>query len=302
MEIPVFCYHNAIADSLERDLAFLASNGYQTLVASEIVDILVGAAEPPDKPVGLTFDDGLPSVQTVGLPLLEKFDARATVFVITGLTPEGSIGAGSETEAGVAASPVLGWDDLASLRDGGRFEVGSHGHRHNPVHVVAQDGEPVRLDDYARIYDVPVPYGPTCDAAAIRAVDGSPGRPAKPLFEAETVLVDGEVAPAVDLIRADLRASRELLRERLSVQRPHLCLPYGRGNEGMPEWAREAGFESIFWSRRPDREENAPGDDPYRIVRRKHDYVRRLPGRGRRSVVDLVLSKVTRRLTANPWE
>jgi peptidoglycan/xylan/chitin deacetylase (PgdA/CDA1 family) len=295
MEIPIFCYHNALADSLEKDLSFLASNGYRTLVASEIVDILAGIVEPPPKPVGLTFDDGLPSVRATGLPLLERYDARATVFVITGLTPEGHV-----TRDPLA--DVLGWDDLGALRDSGRFEIGSHGHRHNPVHVAAEAGAPVRLADYARIYDVPVPYGPRCDTVAIRAVDGTPEYPSSPLFDAETVLVDGAEAPARGLILDDLRASRALLAERLGVDRPHLCLPYGRGVEQMPALAREAGFESIFWSRREEREINAVGDDPFHIVRRKHDFVRRLPGSGRRSLAGLFVAKATRRLFSNPWE
>ena len=69
MHIPVFCYHNAIAEGLEVDLAFLADNGYQTLLAGELVDVLTGATPAPGKPVALTFDDGLLSLLTVGLPL-----------------------------------------------------------------------------------------------------------------------------------------------------------------------------------------------------------------------------------------
>jgi hypothetical protein len=98
-----------------------------------------------------------------------------------------------------------------------------------------------------------------------------------------------------------MRASRDALRERLGIERLHLCLPYGAGTEAIPGLAREAGIESVFWSRRPDRRRNEPGDDPYRIVRRKHDFVRRLPGRGRRSLLDLGLAKAVRRLRGDPW-
>ena len=34
MEILVFCYHNALAGGLEKDLAFLAANGYRTLLGN----------------------------------------------------------------------------------------------------------------------------------------------------------------------------------------------------------------------------------------------------------------------------
>jgi hypothetical protein len=79
-------------------------------------------------------------------------------------------------------------------------------------------------------------------------------------------------------------------------------LPYGAGTEAMPELAGCAGFESIFWSRRDDRDANRVGDDPFRIVRSKHDLVRRLPGKGRRSRLDVLATKVKRRVASDPWE
>ncbi|MGD8331334.1 MAG: polysaccharide deacetylase family protein [Acidobacteriota bacterium] len=322
MQIPVFCYHNAIVPGLERDLAFLADNGYRTLLASELVDVLTGAAPPLDNAVALTFDDGLLSLISVGLPLLERYDARATVFAITGLVPEGRTlpeGAGDEYR-------LMGWDDLRALSDSGRVEIGSHGHRHNPVHVpegarsgggaddrgrspvTANVGPPstraavVNVAEYARLYDVPLPYTSACDAETIRAADGTPTHASLPLFAAETLLLDGRPTSAREATLVDLHASRAALGDRLGIERAHLCLPYGAGNEAIPELAHEAGFESIFWTRRADREANHPGDDPFRIVRRKHDFVRRLPGRGRRSLVDLYVAKVRRRLTGDPWE
>lgn len=298
MQINVFCYHNAIAPGLERDLAFLSDNGYRTLFASEVVDALAGAEPLPDKAVALTFDDGLLSLETVGLPLFERYDARATVFAITGLTADGR----TEPAGTGDAYRLLGWDNLAALHDSGRVEIGSHGHRHNPVHVNADAGAPITVADYDRLYDVPVPYSRACNEAAIRAVDGTPVRLSKPLFATDTIMLDGDRAPSRQPILDDLRASGELLQEHLGLDRLQLCLPYGAGTEAMPDLAREAGFESIFWSRRPDRDANRPGDDPYRIVRRKHDFLRRLPGRGRRSLLDVLATKVKRRLISDPWE
>lgn len=298
MEIPVFSYHNAIAASLDRDLAFLAANGYRTITASELVDALTGAAEPPDNAVALTFDDGLVSVKTVGLPLLERYDARATAFVITGLVPEGRADPGGPDDG----AAVLGWDDLAALRDSGRMEIGSHGHRHNPVHVGAEQGAPPNLADYPRLYDVPVPYAEPCDGDMIRRLAGRPSRPSAPLLAAEQVIIDGEPVDAAPLAATDLQSSAGALHRHLGVERFHLSLPYGRAREAVVELARTAGFESVFWSRRDDRAANRPGDDPYRIVRQKHDFVRRLPGSGRRSRLGVLATKVKRRLTSDPWE
>jgi len=298
MHIPVFCYHNAIAEGLEADLAFLADNGYQTLRASELVDVLCGAVPAPAKPVALTFDDGLLSLRTIGLPLFERYGAKATVFAITGLTPEGRTEPAGEGDF----FGLLGWGDLKALQDTGRVEIGSHGHRHNPVHIAAKEGRPVAVADYDRLYDVPMPFGPDCSEGAIRAVDGTPSRPSKPLLGVGTLLVDGVSTSSSEPILRDLQASRELLATRLGIDRPHLCLPYGAGNAAIPDLAKQAGFESVFWSRRTDRDTNHPGDDPHRIVRQKHDFLRRMPGQGRRSLLDVYVTKVKRRLTSDPWE
>ncbi len=298
MEIPVFCYHNAPADGLEKDLAFLAANGYRTLLASEFVDVLCGRAEAPPKPVALTFDDGLLSLKTIGLPLFERYDVKASVFAITGLTPEGVVTPSGERRD---LYTLLGWDDLRALHLSGRVEIGSHGHRHNPVHVARAESAPVRIADYDRLYDVPVPYDARAGEALVRAVDGRRGRPSKPLFATDTLIIDGADSPAREPVLDDLRASRALLTERLGLDRFHLCLPYGAGSEAMPDLAWEAGFESIFWTRRDDRDANRAGDDPFRIVRRKHDFLRRLPGTGRRSLLDVFVTKVRRRLVSDPW-
>lgn len=297
-EIPIFCYHNALPGLLERDLAFLSVNGYQTLLASEVVDILNGAAPPAPRCVALTFDDGLLSLRTVGLPLFEEHGVKATVFAITGLVPEGTVEPSGDS---AEVHRLMGWGDLAELHASGLVEIGSHGHRHNPVHVATDDGGPLDVVSYRRLYDVPVPYQPSVHESAIRAEDGRPQRPSLPLFEARELFMDGEVVDATGPILDDLAASRRLLHDRLGVERFHLCLPYGAGNERIPELAREAGFESVFWSRREDRSFNRTGDDPFRIVRRKYDHVRRMPGKGRRSWAGLMIHKVVRRLRSDPW-
>lgn len=38
------------------------------------------------------------------------------------------------------------------------------------------------------------------------------------------------------------------------------------------------------------------------MVRRKHVFLRRLPGRGRGSRLDVLVTKVKRRLVSDPWE
>lgn len=297
-EVHAFVYHNALEDELRADLRFLADNGYETLTATDLVDVLLERRLPPSRAVALTFDDALVTLLSTGVPLLQEFDARATVFAITGLTPDGEVEPrGDDSDF----TRILGWDDLRRLRDSGRFEVGSHGHLHNPVWTGKEAAKRVSLDDHVRIYDVPVPWRPEYDAADIEAMDGRVGRPSAPLFATHEILIDGELEPAREYARRDLVVSADALETELGVERFHLALPYGAGHEEMPELARECGFESLFWCGRADRSRNRPGDDAFRIVRRKMDFVRRLPGEGRRSLLELYAHKVRRRLTSDPW-
>ena len=177
-DIPVFCDHNALAMSLEKDLGFLCDNGYTTLFAREVVDILRGRTAPPRRGVVLTFDDALLSVLDVRLPLFDRYDVKATVFAITGLTPHGTVAAAGGKRDTYC---LLEWDDLRKLRDSGLVELGSHGHRHNPVRVGTEAGTPISLARYSRLHDVPIEYGDGYDEAAIRAADGTPRWPAQPL-------------------------------------------------------------------------------------------------------------------------
>lgn len=110
---------------------------------------------------------------------------------------------------------------------------------------------------------------------------------------------DGEFRP-VDLEphqRRELEASREELERRLDgTDVRHLCLPSGQGSDRSVRLAREAGYDSVLWGHLPADRTNRPGDDPYRIGRVKHDFVLRLPGSRRRSLLRVVAGKAARRL------
>jgi peptidoglycan/xylan/chitin deacetylase (PgdA/CDA1 family) len=107
-----------------------------------------------------------------------------------------------------------------------------------------------------------------------------------------------EVAAA---IRKDLEWSRGWIQDHLDGHRVrHLCYPYGAGSDLSVRLSREAGYASNFWSIRRDRRTNRPGDDPFAVVRLKADYIFRLAGRGRRSLLSVLAAKVRRRLSRHP--
>ena len=87
--VPVLMYH-AVGDEIwgysdlfvseagmEEHLQYLQENGYEPIWFSDLAHI-----EDYEKPVILTFDDGYDDNYTVLYPLLEKYQTKATIFVI----------------------------------------------------------------------------------------------------------------------------------------------------------------------------------------------------------------------------
>ena len=125
--VPILMYHE-IGDGpnqlyvrlgeLERQLRYLAREGYRTVSLSEAVNMLAGKADrgvvAGYKPVVLTFDDGYRSHYTVVFPLLKEMNMTATFFVISGR---------------IGRPGYVSWDELGEMAAAG-MEVGCHSARH----------------------------------------------------------------------------------------------------------------------------------------------------------------------------
>lgn len=98
VRVPIFIYHSIRPDDptlpksakifdttpeiLEQELKYLKDNGYTTISLDELVATLhAGTLRDGQKPVVLTFDDGLENQYTYAYPLLKKYNAKATFFV-----------------------------------------------------------------------------------------------------------------------------------------------------------------------------------------------------------------------------
>ncbi len=79
--IPVFCYHLVEAREFERDLSFLARNGYSTIDGDTLLQHMKGSGDTESRTVVLTFDDGARNLFEVAYPLLRKYDMRAVAFI-----------------------------------------------------------------------------------------------------------------------------------------------------------------------------------------------------------------------------
>jgi len=120
--VPILLYHSVSRDaappyrrfvvSPERfaeQMALLADGGFGVLPVTEYL-ARASAGLLPERPVVLTFDDGLADFHTEALPVLVRHGFRATLYLTTGL-----IGSTSRwLEAlGEGSRPMMTWTQVA---------------------------------------------------------------------------------------------------------------------------------------------------------------------------------------------
>ncbi len=130
--IPVLMYHDIVESSgaeaarnaltvsaakFERDMAWLAENGYEAVLPRDVAAGLT----LPNKPVIITFDDGYESNYRLAFPLLKKYNLKGEINVIVSNIDD------------PAYSSFMDWDMLRELESSGLIEIGSHSYAlHNP--------------------------------------------------------------------------------------------------------------------------------------------------------------------------
>ena len=121
--LPIIVYHQireapeGPPDSLEAisldrftsEMRYLHEHGYVTLSANEVVSYLQGATSS-DKIVAIQFDDGWKSEQ-LALPVLDKFDFKATFWIIAG--------------KGIGW-PHMDWQEIEAMAQNPRYDIYSH--------------------------------------------------------------------------------------------------------------------------------------------------------------------------------
>jgi len=102
-------------ENLDKQLQYLKKNGFATMSLKNLADYFGGGFSLPDKPIIITFDDGLISQYVNALPLLQKYGFTATFYIFT--NPIGR------------SKNYMSWEQIKSLDDLG-MEIGSHGTYH----------------------------------------------------------------------------------------------------------------------------------------------------------------------------
>jgi peptidoglycan/xylan/chitin deacetylase (PgdA/CDA1 family) len=95
----------------EKQLETLAKNGFSTITFDDLLEVMAGKATLPLKPIILTFDDGYVDFYQNAYPLLQKYQMKGIVFVITGL---------------VGRTGYLTWPQITELGQSPYVMIGSH--------------------------------------------------------------------------------------------------------------------------------------------------------------------------------
>jgi len=124
-EVVAFVYHrfgdnkypstNISTVLFEQHLSYLKTHEFKVLTFGEAIDYINNPAIPYSKKVAcITIDDGYKSFQSNAVPLLQKYNYKATVFINSE-----SVGGGT----------YMDWNDLKEIHDQG-IEIGNHSHGH----------------------------------------------------------------------------------------------------------------------------------------------------------------------------
>ena len=189
--LPILMYHdvkeaNPGKDSitpseLEHDLSFLRSRGYSPVTMSEVIAFVYAGAPLPEKPIILSFDDGLLSVYATVAPLLEKYGATIVLSAIGRSADEFSA-----LPSGNPRYAHATWTQLRALQESGLAEIQNHsydlhrdaggmlGCQQRPgesgeAYLLRLSGDLMQMQErvYAELGTVPdtfaYPYGKYCD-------------------------------------------------------------------------------------------------------------------------------------------
>lgn len=131
--MPILMYHSVTRDEsltsayvvteaqFESDMKYLRDNGYNAVFVSEIADFVLSGTPLPEKPIAITLDDGYVNNLSYVLPLLAKYDMKATISIV---------GACSESAAADRYDNMtfahMSFAEAAALQESGYVEIGNH--------------------------------------------------------------------------------------------------------------------------------------------------------------------------------
>ena len=122
----------------EKQLCYLNENGWHFFTMSELVTL---KDQLPEKSIALTFDDGYRDNYTNALPLLKKYKAKATIYLVVDRhNREWSSKRKKKNSSGeLMAEPKLLDEQVKELLESGLIEIGSHTATHDNLPMISEE-------------------------------------------------------------------------------------------------------------------------------------------------------------------
>lgn len=288
--LPVFHFHEVSPEYLGPFLDHLTKGGYRTLDTEGFLEIVRARKPIPERAVFLTFDDAWASVWTVAEPLLRQRSQTAVTFAVPGRvsTTPGLRTQFTEATVGFdpgdrSDEPFARWDELRALERNRVVEVEAHTFAHEQV-PAAPSNENWTAEALAETPLLSLPV--VREGSSVRPYrTGESGRPRHPtrprmsevrawLPEEGRFETDEEARTA---IREDLESCRDRLKEELGKSPRLLCFPWAVAGPTAKREAEGAGYAAAFADHFPGKRYVRPGDNPYRLMRLKHQWLKKLP-------------------------
>lgn len=95
----------------EEQLKYLIDSGYHVIMPDDLLNAWETGKTLPENPIVLTFDDGHEDIYKNVFPILQKYNVRATVFIVTDH---------------IGMEDYLTWDEVRALQAGGFIDFESH--------------------------------------------------------------------------------------------------------------------------------------------------------------------------------
>lgn len=148
LSVPVLLYHhiepqpvaqekghtslNVDNGIFDQQMAYLASRGYQTISADQLVTAITTHVQVPAKSIVITIDDAYLDNYVYAYPIIQKYHLHANLMVPTGLLGNSS-----------GANSYFSWDQLKEMVNSGSIFVYNHTWSHFPM-----GSGPVEKDKY----------------------------------------------------------------------------------------------------------------------------------------------------------
>jgi peptidoglycan/xylan/chitin deacetylase (PgdA/CDA1 family) len=208
------------AREFAKHLQYFQDTGTRVMTLDEVADLLAADEPLPYRAVVLTIDDADRSVYRVAFPLLQKFGARAHLFV-----PTAKVG------AKWSGLQVCDWGELKEMAESGLVLIESHTHDLHFKMRTDAGMQPVFLNPA----DIPLQIRIQDMEVLARRSRQTDGRDLPPATED---LLDGPYAP----LAVDLLASRLEIAAQTGTAPRWLAWPYGFAEDDLDSLARATGF------------------------------------------------------------